>query len=176
MCVCIYSMCVCTYLLSVYIYICVCVYVYKYIYVYEPIYVYVKVKFTQLCPFLCNPMDCSLPDSHPWNSSGQITGVGSYFLLQGIFSTQGFKPRSSTLLANSLLSEPPGKPVCIHIYVYVSINGEIVYGIFALETLLFQKNAKVIYMHIHTCKHKLKTRRGSLSSNLSSENFYWIYN
>ena len=80
------------------------------------------------------------------------------------------------LLANSLLSEPPGKPVCIHIYVYVSINGEIVYGIFALETLLFQKNAKVIYMHIHTCKHKLKTRRGSLSSNLSSENFYWIYN
>ena len=28
----------------------------------------------------------------PWNSPGQNTGVGSLFLLQGIFSTQGSKP------------------------------------------------------------------------------------
>ena len=41
---------------------------------------YVKVKVTQLCPTLCDPMDCS-----PWNSPGQNTGVGSLFLLQGIF-------------------------------------------------------------------------------------------
>ena len=33
-------------------------------------------KVTQLCPTLCDPMDC------PWNSPGQNTGVGSLSLLQ----------------------------------------------------------------------------------------------
>ena len=42
-----------------------------------------KVEVTQLCPTLCNPMDC------PWNSPGKNTGVGSLSLLQGIFPTQG---------------------------------------------------------------------------------------
>ena len=40
----------------------------------------------------------------PWKSPGQNTGVGSLSLLQGI------KPRSPTLQADSLPSEPPGKP------------------------------------------------------------------
>ena len=43
----------------------------------------VKVKVTQLCPTLCDPMDSS------WNSPGQNTGVGGLSLLQGIFPTQG---------------------------------------------------------------------------------------
>ena len=41
-----------------------------------------KMKVTQSCPTLCDPMDC------PWNSLGQNTGVGSISLLQGIFPTQ----------------------------------------------------------------------------------------
>ena len=45
-----------------------------------------KVKVAQSCPTLCDLMDC------PWNSPGQNTGVGSLFLLQGIFPTQGLKP------------------------------------------------------------------------------------
>ena len=45
-----------------------------------------KVKVTQLCLTLCDPMDC------PWNSPGQKTGVGSLSLLQGIFPTQGSNP------------------------------------------------------------------------------------
>ena len=44
-----------------------------------------EVKVAQLCPTLCDPMDC-------WNSPGQNTGVGSRSLLQGIFSTQGCNP------------------------------------------------------------------------------------
>ena len=48
---------------------------------------YVKVKVSQWCPALCNPLDCS-----PWNSPGQNTGVGSFSLLQGIFPTQGSNP------------------------------------------------------------------------------------
>jgi len=33
-------------------------------------------------------MDCTIP----WNSPGQNTGVGSHYLLQGIFPTQGSNP------------------------------------------------------------------------------------
>ena len=40
---------------------------------------------TQSCLTLCNPMDCSLPGSSPWNSPGKNTGVGCHSLLQGIF-------------------------------------------------------------------------------------------
>ena len=46
----------------------------------------VKVKVTQSCPTLCDPMDC------PWNSPGQNTGLGSLSLLQGMFPTQGLNP------------------------------------------------------------------------------------
>ena len=48
---------------------------------------------TQLCPTLCDPIDCSLPDpSCPRSSPGKNTGVGSHSLLQGIFPSQGSNP------------------------------------------------------------------------------------
>ena len=47
----------------------------------------VKVKVTQLCPTLCNPMDYSSQ-----NSSDQNTVVDSHSLLQGIFPNQGPNP------------------------------------------------------------------------------------
>ena len=43
-------------------------------------------KFAQLCPTLCNPMDC------PWDSPRQNTGAGSLSFLQGIFPSQGLNP------------------------------------------------------------------------------------
>ena len=52
----------------------------------------------------------------PWNSPCQNTGVGSCFLLQGIFPSPGdlpnpgIEPRSPALQADSSLSEPQGKP------------------------------------------------------------------
>ena len=51
---------------------------------YKPI---MKVKVTQSCPTLWDPMDYS-----PWNSPGQNTGVGSCSLLQGIFPNQALNP------------------------------------------------------------------------------------
>ena len=45
----------------------------------------------------------------PMGFSRKNTGVGSHFLLQGIFPTQGLKPRAPALQAESLPSEPPGK-------------------------------------------------------------------
>ena len=44
----------------------------------------------------------------PWNSPGDNAGVGSLSLLQGIFPTQGFEPRSPILQADSLPPEPQG--------------------------------------------------------------------
>ena len=56
-------------------------------------------------------MDCSLPGSFVHGASPvKNTGVGCHALLQGIFPTQGSKERSPAFQADSLLSEPPGKP------------------------------------------------------------------
>ena len=47
----------------------------------------------------------------PWDSPGQNTGVGSLFLLQGIFTMQEWtEPRFPALQAYSLPAEPQGKP------------------------------------------------------------------
>ena len=65
----------------------------------------VKVKVTQSCPTLCDPMDCSL-----WNSPGQNTGVGSLFLLQQISliqeSNQGLL-HCRQILSNWAMKEAP---------------------------------------------------------------------
>ena len=45
-----------------------------------------KMKITQSCLTLCNPVE------RPWNSPGWNSGVGSLSLLQGIFPTQGSNP------------------------------------------------------------------------------------
>ena len=55
------------------------------------------------------PMNHSLPGPCPWNSPGKNTGVGCYFLLQGIFPNPGIEPGSPALLADPLPSEPLGK-------------------------------------------------------------------
>ena len=47
----------------------------------------------QSCMTLCDPVDCSLPDSSVQGSSlGVNTGVGCHALLQGTFPTQGSNP------------------------------------------------------------------------------------
>ena len=52
-----------------------------------------KVKVTQSCLLLCNPMDYSLPSSSVHvDSPGKTPGVGCHALFQGIFPTQGSNP------------------------------------------------------------------------------------
>ena len=68
-----------------------------------------KVKFTQSCPTLCDPQLFGLYS--PWNSPGQITGVGSLSLTSpGDLPNPGIEPRSPSLQADSLPAEPQGKP------------------------------------------------------------------
>ena len=51
-------------------------------------------EVAQLCPTLCDPMDCSPPGSsvHGIFQAGVLKWVGCHFLLQGIFLTQGSNP------------------------------------------------------------------------------------
>ena len=53
------------------------------------------------------------------DSSGKNIGTGSHALLQGIFPTQGSNPGS--LIADSLLSESPGKPRNVNIILKLSV-------------------------------------------------------
>ena len=46
----------------------------------------------------------------PWNSPGKNTEAGCHALLQGNLPDPGIKSRSPALQADSLSSEPPGKP------------------------------------------------------------------
>ena len=50
-------------------------------------------KSLQLCPTLCEPVDCSLLGSSVHGDSpGKNTGVHCHALLWGIFPTQGLNP------------------------------------------------------------------------------------
>ena len=77
-----------------------------------PSHQWVRVLVAHSCPTLCDPMDCNPLGSSgaPWNSPGKNTRVGCHSLLQSNLSDPGIKPGSPTLQADSLPSEPPGKP------------------------------------------------------------------
>ena len=49
-----------------------------------------KVLVAQSCPTLCDPMDCSLPGSCPWNFPGKNTEVGSIPFLLNLMLLFGF--------------------------------------------------------------------------------------
>ena len=55
----------------------------------------------QLCPTLCDPMDCRL--LCPLDSPGKNTGVGCHSLLQGIFPTQGSNQRLLIISCRQIL-------------------------------------------------------------------------
>ena len=65
--------------------------------------VFVVVLVAKLCLTLCDPMDCSLPGSCPWDFSDKNTAVGSH-----VSSPEGgIEPTSPALQADYLSSEPP---------------------------------------------------------------------
>ena len=66
----------------------------------------VKVLVAQLCPTLCDLMDCS-----PLGSSVHGILQGRILEWGAILSFPGIEPGSPALQADSLLSEPPGKPI-----------------------------------------------------------------
>ena len=71
---------------------------------------------TQLCPILCDPMDCSHQASLSMGFSRQKYWSVLPFPSPGDLPNPGIKPLSPALQADSLLTEPLGKPN-IDIYV-----------------------------------------------------------
>ena len=76
---------------------------------------------------LATPPDCSPPSSSVHGILQAKSGVGCYFLLQGIFPTQGSNPRLFHLLhwqVGSLPLGPPRKPTswCYFYTHYVTVN------------------------------------------------------
>ena len=63
----------------------------------------------QLCPTLCNPMACSLQDSMGFSRQEYWSGLP--FPSPGHLPDPGIEPGPPALQADSLLSEPPGKPI-----------------------------------------------------------------
>ena len=63
----------------------------------ESIISYVCVPVLQSCLTLCDPMDREACQD-PWDSPGKNAGVNCHALVQGIFPTQGSKPRLLCLL------------------------------------------------------------------------------
>ena len=60
-------------------------------------------------------MDCSPPGFCPWDFSAKNTGVGYYFILQGIFP--GIKPTSPALQVDSLsLSQQESSKIYTYTY------------------------------------------------------------
>ena len=73
-----------------------------------------KKRTTEISPCSSHHTKAKLINSLlcPWNSPGKNTGVGSWlFPSPGDLPDPGIKPRSPALQADSLLSEPPGKPM-----------------------------------------------------------------
>ena len=60
---------------------------------------HIKCSVAQLYLSLCDPMDCSPPDSFVHGIFlGKNNGVGCHFFLQGIFMTQELNPHLLHLL------------------------------------------------------------------------------
>ena len=88
---------------------------------------------TQSCPTPCNPMDCSLPGS-------SVHGIPQARILEcpspGDLLDSGIEPGFPALQADSLLSEPPGKP---SLYSYSSLI-----TFFAFRFTLYDELKKVV--------------------------------
>ena len=69
-----------------------------------------KVFITELCPTLCDPMDYSHQAPRSMEFPRQEYWSGLPFLSPGDLPDPEIKPGSPALQADSLLSEPPGKP------------------------------------------------------------------
>ena len=67
-------------------------------------------EIAQLCPTLCNPMDCSLPGSSIHGLfQARVLEQAAISFSRGA-SNPGIKPGSPALQTDALPSEPPGKP------------------------------------------------------------------
>ena len=89
---------------------------YRYIYTHTHIYIYEKVKMlvTQVCPPLCDSMDCSPPGSSVHGILWTRILKWLPFPSPGDLPRSGIEPESPVLASVSFTTEPPEKPMDTH--------------------------------------------------------------
>ena len=107
---------------------------------------------TQLCPTVCNPLDCSMPGSSVHGDSpGKNTWSGLPCPPPGDLPNVGIEPRSHALQVNSLLYEPPGKPPKVRYLLCITLNHFSFLGLCSFYT--FNAAVKLIFSSciFYTC-------------------------
>ena len=85
-------------------------------------FIYIHVLVTLLYTALCDPMDCNLPGSSvPGILQANVLELAAIPFSREFSQTRD-RTRSPVLQADSLLSEPPGKPKVTSTYNYVYNN------------------------------------------------------
>ena len=79
----------------------------------------VCVCVSQSCPTLCDPMECSPPGSSVHGILQARKLEWEPFLSPGALPDPGIEPGSPVLQADSLPSEPPGKPLLFLVLVKI---------------------------------------------------------
>ena len=135
-------MCVCVY---IYIYLCIYMFMYTHIhlhicvYIHTYIYIYERKKeseseVAQSCPTLCDTMDCIAHQALlPMGFSRQEYWSGLPFSSPGDLPDSGIELRSAPLQADALTSEPPGKPIFIHMFYMASLVAQLVRNLPAMQ-------------------------------------------
>ena len=91
---------------------------------------------SKLCPILLLPHGRQ-PASLlcPWGFAGKYSSVGCHFLLQGIFTSQGFRPTSPELTGGFFTIEPEEKPISPLKYRKHSIQAKLAVNIHGIKNL-----------------------------------------
>ena len=91
---------------------------YTYVCISVSIYVYMCVLVVQSCLTLWDPMDCACQAPLSMEFSRQEYWSGLPCPSSGDITSPGVKPKSPALQADSLTSEPPGKPIYVN-YIFI---------------------------------------------------------
>ena len=84
--------------------------------------VVVKVLVAQLCPILCNPMDCSQQAPLSMGFPRQEYWSRLPFSSPGDLPDPRIKPSSPALAGRFFTTKPPGEPLIHNIFTYISVD------------------------------------------------------
>ena len=95
------------------------------------------------CVHALSSESCPVMSKSPWNSPGQNTPGQKISFLHGIFPTQGIKPRSPTLQADSLPAKLQGKPKntgvgSLSLLQQIFLTQELNWGLLHCRQILYQ--------------------------------------
>ena len=133
--------------------------------------VFVDVNVTQLCPILCDPMDCTVPGI----LQARILELVAFPFPRGSPLDSRIQPKSPALQADSLPAEPQRKPkntgtgsLCLHQRIFPTheSNRGIQHCRWILYQLSYQGSPKGgtvaktnTHTHTHTHTHKTKNKQ-----------------